>query len=133
MNDIATIKKGYKTFEFWLSVLLSLGSVVTALAGYIPAKAALIATVVIGCLYNLIRAVQNAAVPGVANWYESTRFWIGILSIVMTALMAIRDGGISAPWIGASIAVITAVMGAAQAIGAQQPEQPSPNPVLPPK
>lgn len=132
MDEMATIKKGYKTITFWMTVLLSLSSVITALAGYIPAKVSLIITVVLTCFYNLLRAVQNAQVPGVTQWWKSTRLWSGAFAIILAALISIRDGGVSAPWIGSAIGVLTAIIAASQAIGAQQPKENLPSDSPPP-
>lgn len=133
MEETKTIKKGYKTVTFWMTILLSLSSVVTSLAGYIPTKLALIITVILTCLYNLLRAIQNAQIEGVTVWYKSTRLWSGALAILLAAFVSIRDGGISAPWVGSVIGVLTAVIAAAQAIGAQQPKTDLPSPDSPSK
>jgi hypothetical protein len=58
-------KSGYKTTEFWVSLLVSGGSLVAALAGNLPPKYAAIATAVSGGLYAVGRGVAKSGVkPG---------------------------------------------------------------------
>lgn len=122
-EDVKEIKKGYKTISFWATVLLSLTSVVGSLQGYIDPKISLIITVFLGCTYNILRAIQNSQIEGVTPLIYSTRFWTGILTILLASLTSLKDGGIAAPWVISGISLIGGIMTLAQAYGLKEPEK----------
>ena len=127
INEGKQISTGYKTLAFWATVLITIGSAITALAGIIPAVPALIAGTAVTLVYNIIRAFQNADTVGVTPVFQSTRFWTGILSIVSMAIVSLQTGGINPAWLASLSGLIGTVMAMAQNLGAQQPD-----PVVPP-
>lgn len=133
MEETKELKKGYKTIEFWVAVLVPLTSIVASLNQYIPAKVSLVISAVLICAYNFLRAIQNSQVSGVEVWYKSTRFWSGAFGIILTAFISIQDGGINAPWVGSTIAFLSAVIVFCQKLGAQQPTPNLPGDSPPPK
>lgn len=122
VEKVKEIKKGYKTLGFWISVFASIVSVATAIQGFIPASTALIIVVAANVLYNMLRAFQNSEVTGVEPVLTSTRFWVGILGLVSAGLIQLQAGGVNPEWVTVSLSIIGAIMTAAQAVGAQQPE-----------
>jgi hypothetical protein len=126
VNEAKQIKSGYKTVSFWVTVVASISSLVAALTGFIPVTAALIASTAITVVYNVLRAIQNAGVDGTVPLFQSSRFWVGILGIVLAGLTQLQTGGIDPKWVQASIAIIGAVMAGAQSLGAQQPAEETP-------
>jgi hypothetical protein len=123
-GELKGIKAGYKTLPFWVSVLATLGTLAATLTGYIPVTTALIISTVVGCLYNILRAIQNAQVEGVQHPLQSTRFWVGLLTIVTASIESLKSGGINPAWLATATTIIAAVMAAAQSVGAKQPEKP---------
>jgi hypothetical protein len=120
-KEVKELKTGWKTASFWVSILGTIGTITALVVGYIPATTALIATTAITVLYNLARAIENAQMAGTTPWWQTTRFWVGVLGIVSAGLAALQQGGINPAWIEGSISFIAAVMAAAQSVGAQQP------------
>lgn len=60
------VKPGYKTTEFWLTVLTNLIALVGALKGVIPDQTATIVVAAINGVYGVVRAITkqgNAAAP----------------------------------------------------------------------
>lgn len=133
VNEAKQIKSGWKTGEFWVTVLASIGALVAAIQGFIPATIALIISTAVTVLYNILRAFQNAGVDGTTPLFQSTRFWVGILGIVLAGLTQLQTGGIDPKWIESAIAIIGAVMAGAQNLGANQPNPPSGDAVTPVK
>lgn len=125
VNEAKQIKAGYKTVSFWVTVVASISSLVAALTGFIPVTAGLIASTVITVAYNILRALQNAGVDGTTPVFQSSRFWVGILGIVLAGLTQLKTGGIDPKWIESAIAIIGAVMAGSQSLGANQPNPPS--------
>jgi hypothetical protein len=121
VTEVQTIKAGYKTIGFWVTVFGTLVSVVASLTGFIPATLAVIISTSVTVIYNILRALQNANVEGVKPMFRSTRFWVGIGGILAAGIEALRAGGISAEWMTVATTVIAAVMAAAQSVGSNQP------------
>ena len=59
MLDLQKIKSGWKTTEFWFSVLTTIGSVGTAVAGFIPASYAAIVASGTAMAYALSRGLAK--------------------------------------------------------------------------
>lgn len=123
VGELKDIKRGWKTFPFWLSILSGLGTIAAALVGYIPATTGILITIGIALLYNIIRSLQKAAVNGIRPALHSTEFWIGVGASLSSALIALQSAGIQWPWVGTAAAVLVAVMGGSQIIGASSPEE----------
>lgn len=63
----STIKPGWKTTEFWLSLLSQGVTLIGALKGIIPAdKAAMIMAVISG-IYGIVRAVTKSNAPDLVS------------------------------------------------------------------
>ncbi|HET9146137.1 MAG TPA: hypothetical protein VFN81_08630 [Sphingomicrobium sp.] len=57
----ANVKSGWKTTEFWMTVATNVTTVIGALKGVVPDKAAAIAVAVSTCIYTVARALTKAA------------------------------------------------------------------------
>ena len=123
--QVKQVKAGWKTPGFWVAVLGTLLALAGAVSSFIPATAALIVSTVLTLGYNVLRAYQNAAVPGVCPPFQSSRFWVGVLGMASASIMALQQGGVNPEWFTVAISILGAVMAAAQSIGAQQPEKTS--------
>lgn len=138
LTEVQQAKEKYKSISFWMTVIMSLSALASSLMGYLPPKIGVALTITIGCVYNVLRAIQNAQIEGVTPLIYSTRFWCGLVSIFSGALIALQDGGISADWIKSAIGIMGSVMAIAQAVGSIEPKKisldnPAPNPSDPPK
>lgn len=121
-EEIEKSKDKYKTISFWMTILLGLSACVASVEGMIPPKIGLISTIALGCIYNILRAIKNAQIEGVTPAIHSTRFWVGILSIISAALIALQSGGISSEWLKTSVSIMGGIMAIAQALGTKQPD-----------
>jgi ABC-type amino acid transport system permease subunit len=117
-NGVKEIKKGWKTLGFWATVLGSLISVATAVAGFIPGSLALMITTGLTVAYNLVRSFQNAGTDGVTPIVQSTRFLTLIVGILSAGLLSLKSGGIDPHWVEAAIGILAAVGAACQSLGA---------------
>lgn len=124
IDDIKEFKSGWKTLPFWVTLLGSLGSVVAAFQGVIPAEYSLVATTVLTAIYNFIRGFEKADQNAIRPTLQSTEFWIGLLGIVGNAFTTLKTGGVSPDWMIAAQSAIAAAMAGAQNIGTQQPKEP---------
>jgi len=57
------MRRGYLTTEFWVTVLVSVGSVTAAGAGVLPARWAALATAVSAGAYAVARGLSKIVVP----------------------------------------------------------------------
>jgi hypothetical protein len=121
VTQVSEIKKGYKTISFWVATLGSLITFAGAIQGFIPATVSLIVITALTCVYNILRALEQANQPGVGTLGQSTRFYSGLLGIVLAGLTSLKTGGVDPKWVEASIAFIGTIMTVAQSLGAQQP------------
>ncbi len=126
VEEIEKKKDNYKSVAFWMTVILGIISCVASLEGLIPARIGVISTIALGCVYNILRAIKNAQIEGVTPTIRSTRFWIGIISILSASLISLQSGGISDEWVKTAIAVMGGVMAIAQALGAKEPKPDTP-------
>ena len=55
-------KEGYKTTEFWLTILSNLSAVIGALSGVIKPETAAIIIAAINAVYGFIRAITKSSV-----------------------------------------------------------------------
>lgn len=56
-------KPGWKTTEFWLTLLTNVSTLVAALKGVVPDQAALIIVASANGIYGIIRAISKATTP----------------------------------------------------------------------
>ena len=59
LPDPAKGKPGYKTTEFWVTGLSSVGAVLASVAGFLPPQYAAIATAIAGGLYAVSRGLAK--------------------------------------------------------------------------
>lgn len=60
LTDVKTFKTGWKTSEFYFTLLISLGSITASVAGLLPAKyAVIVGAFSVGC-YNLSRGFAKS-------------------------------------------------------------------------
>ncbi len=57
------MKPGYKTTEFWVAALVSVGALVAALADQLPPKYAALASAVSGAAYAISRGLAKVHPP----------------------------------------------------------------------
>lgn len=57
------MKPGYKTTEFWVSVLVAAGALIAALADALPPRYAALAATISGGLYALSRGLAKVYPP----------------------------------------------------------------------
>lgn len=60
IEEASKVKSGYKTTEFWLTILSNLLAVAGALQGVIDPKTAAVVVAVLTGLYNTLRTVAKA-------------------------------------------------------------------------
>jgi hypothetical protein len=128
INEAKTVKSGWKTWQFWASVAGSLGGLVASLNGIIPLETSLVITTALTFLYNVLRGATKADTIGVKPLLQSSEFWLSILGYAQNALLALQTGGIDPKWVMESSAFITAGLGMAQNLAAQQPGNGTPPP-----
>lgn len=121
INQVANVKSGWKTWQFWATFVGSLGALAASLKGIIPLEGSLITTTALTFLYNVLRGATKADVVGVKPLLQTSEFWISILGYAQTALLALQTGGIDPKWVMASSAFITAALGMGQNLAGQQP------------
>lgn len=56
-------KPGWKTTEFWATVLVALSTTISAVAGILPTEYAVVATAVATAAYSIARAITKANDP----------------------------------------------------------------------
>lgn len=121
VGEAKEAKTGWKTAHFWVTVLATLGTIATAVSGYIPATVAIAVVTGLTVVYNIARAIENAQMEGVQPFLTTTRFWAGILGIVSAGLISLKTGGVDPKWVESAIAGIAAIMALAQSVGANKP------------
>lgn len=124
-GEVKTLKSGWKTVGFWVTVLGTLVTIGTSLAGFLPASTALIISTVLTVLYNIVRSIQAAQVEGTTTWYKSTKFYVGLLGIVAAALEAFKTGGINPAWMVSASGLIGTIMALSQSVAASNPSDAS--------
>jgi len=124
-GEVKTLKSGWKTVGFWVTVLGTLVTIGTSLAGLLPATTAVIISTILTCLYNIVRSIQAAQVEGTTVWYESSKFYVGILGIVAASLESLKTGGITPQWIMGASGLIGTVMALSQNVAASNPSDAS--------
>jgi hypothetical protein len=121
VGQMKQLKTGWKTLTWWISVFATLATLGTYAGGFLPATTALMVTVAITFVYQVLRAIKNADMVGTAPLFISTRLWSGILAIASASLLSLQAGGIDPNWVKASLAAIAVIMALAQNLGGQQP------------
>lgn len=121
INEAKEIKTGYKTVQFWVTVLGSGVALVGALEGFIPASAGLVASTVLVTFYNILRGATKADVASTKPIVQTTEFWVSVLSQLGAAIVALQSGGINPSWFAAASMMISVAMAAGQNLAGQQP------------
>lgn len=70
--DTTPIKPGWKTSEFWLTVIFNLVTILGTLKGVIPANIGTVALTVLNSVYGLIRAITKSNAPDLPTVDSST-------------------------------------------------------------
>lgn len=122
IEEIKTLKSGWKKVSFWLSVLSTLLSVAGALSGVIPPNVSVIINTVLTAFYNVLRGLDKSGEPGIRPPLQSTEFWQGILGEVSNAVVGLKAGGVDPQLLHTCEAIIAGLMAVAQNLGAHQPE-----------
>lgn len=127
-GEVKTIKTGWKTVGFWVTVLGTLVTIPAYISGFIPATTALIISTILTILYNIVRSIQAAQVEGTTVWYKSTKFYVGILGILAAGFDSFKTGGINPAWMVTASGLIGAIMALSQNVAASNPSDVSPAP-----
>lgn len=130
-ENVKTVKSGWKTLAFWVTLLGSLGSTAAALNGVIPPQVQLIVTTALTTLYNVLRGLQKAEEPEVKGTFRTSELYLSALGEVQKGLVAIQAGGINPEWVSASAIVVAAALGAGQNLAARDVKKEAP--VTPPQ
>lgn len=88
-ESCAEVKPGWKTTEFWVSVLSALGAIITGAAGVIPPKYAVFAAAASAGFYSVSRGLAktgSAAPPPLATIVNETT-GPGAAHLALAALM----------------------------------------------
>ena len=63
IQEVNKMKDGYKTTEFWLTILTNLITIVTAIQGVIPPQTAAIILAVLNGIYTTMRSIVKINAP----------------------------------------------------------------------
>lgn len=63
LQEVKQVKSGWKTSEFWMTVVSQLLAVVGALSGVLDAKTAAIVVGALNAVYTVLRTIAKAPVP----------------------------------------------------------------------
>ncbi len=121
INEVQAAKTGWKTIPFWITLIGTLLSFVAALKGIIPPTAALVVTTALTLFYNVLRGATKADVSGTKPIFQTTEFWIGVLSQVANAIVTLQTGGVNPQWLATTATIVAAAMAAGQNLAGQQP------------
>jgi len=131
INEVRQVKSGWKTIPFWVSVLGTLLAVVASLKGLIPATSALVITTVLTMFYQILRGATKADLTSTKPVFQTSEFWLGVLSQIANALTALKTGGINPTWLATASGLVAAAMAAGQNLAGQQPS-PAGTPLITP-
>jgi hypothetical protein len=104
-------KPGYKTPQFWLAALTSIGAAVMASGASLGVAASAVALAVSGLTaagYAAVRAFQKSGDPTKPAW-KTSEFWLSIAAAVLSVLYAsgvISDGSRLDQVVGAASALL---------------------------
>lgn len=127
INQVKEVKTGYKTWQFWMTLLPLIGAVAAGLAGVIPASTILIITAAIALItsiYNLWRGAVKSQVSNQKPFFQTTEFWASVAGCFTTAIVTLQGGGINPVWfktVLGAFAVILGSLGAGQNLAGQTP------------
>jgi hypothetical protein len=121
--EVKQAKAGWKTLVFWVSVTATLGGLVAALQGIIPPSAELIGTTVIAAFYNILRGATKANNPEIKPLFQTSEFYLSVLTEISNAFVALKAGGINPTWMATALSVVGAAMAAGQNIAGQAPSK----------
>lgn len=124
INEVKQVKSGWKTLPFWIAVVGTLGAAAAGLDGIIPASAVLISTTVLTMFYNILRGATKADLAGTKPIFQTSEFWLSVLSQVSNAITSLKTGGINPAWLTSAGGLVAAAMAAGQNLAAQQPNAP---------
>lgn len=63
LKEVAKVKDGYKTTEFWMTIVSQLLAVVGALSNVIDAKTAAVVVTVLNAVYAVLRTLAKTPEP----------------------------------------------------------------------
>ncbi len=121
INEVKEIKTGYKTIQFWVTVIGTIGSVATAMTGLIPATAALVISTSLTCFYNILRGATKSQSQTTKPILQTTEFWMSMLTELSNTLITFQNGAINPPWFATAQATIAAFMAFGQNLASQAP------------
>lgn len=121
VTQMGDIKRGWKTWKFWISLLGNIMALGLALKGLIPAMTALVAMTILTAGYNLLRGFEKIDEDNVKPVYQVTEFWLGIGTEIGKAVIALQGGGINPVWFSTLSAIVAAAMTIARDLAFKEP------------
>lgn len=114
VNQMGDIKRGWKTWGFWVTLLGNVGALVVAIKGVIPATLALIIMTSVTGLYTVVRGWQKIDEENVKPIYQTTEFWMTLGAEASKAFVALQQGGVNPAWMATASALLAALLGVAR-------------------
>lgn len=124
VDELKGAKSNWKTVKFWATLLATLGTLAAGLTGVVSPEVSLIAGSAIAALYNIVNGLQDADKPTTSGLFTSTKFWLGALAQVQSALLAIKTGGVDPKVLEIAMTSLGFIMTLAQNIASQEPTTP---------
>lgn len=114
VSQMGDIKRGWRTWQFWVALLGNVISLFAAVKGFIPATVGLIIATALTGVYTLVRGWQKIDEENVKPIFRTTEFWLTLGTEFSKALVALQAGGVNPAWFGAASAVLAAILGLAR-------------------
>lgn len=116
------MKRGWKTWQFWVVLLGNLVSLASAAKGIMPPQAALILNTALATLYNIIRGMAKSDEEGVREWWKASETWVAAATQLNNGIVMAQQGGVNAEWMATTSTVIAAAIALARDLSHKQPE-----------
>lgn len=123
IEDLHEFKSGWRTWPFWVTVGSSVGSIVAALNGIIPAETSLILTTVGAGVYSWIRGMAKMDQDGKRPPFRSTEFALTVFTMVANILISLKDGGFDPAWMAQTQGALAAIQMVTQGMASHATEE----------
>lgn len=107
-------RTGYKTIEFWVTLLAAVGVFGAGLQGAIPAQYSVYLTTAIAVAYAASRALTKWGTD-LKQGYQTSEFWIAGLTVVLTLAQTVQSN-VPDKTVALSVTVLTAAIAFARAL-----------------
>jgi hypothetical protein len=126
VKDMGDIKRGWKTLNFWLTLVGNVIALSAAIKGFIPAVAALVVMTLLTALYNILRGAQKSQETGVRAFWKTSEFWLAVGAEISKAVLAVQQGGVNPAWLASLSTFMAAIMTIARDMAHKEPDQTTP-------